>query len=350
MTTAFRLRSAFSFGAVALATLVVGCAEPAAPPAPPVAKAPPVTLSPRVIEAAAGYRTYMTRAAAISPAFADGPSIAQSLSAGASYEPKQLVSGAIAYGAIVALQDPAFVAGVRAFAADPAQRQSVAYSILRDPAYAVGFEGSAGAAGAIIAALGDQGRLVYDQGKLVKQAAYDIQRSNWSKADVIDRPGRLQQAKTLSAAPLLGDSAEAARLQQAALGVGQTPAATPPAPVSPPYTPLVIRSLAVAALAALGQAGDASLEQVNGLMSEPNAGACLNLSKLNLYQCLAVSKPHYEDVFCLGEHVMMDTGRCLMKSSGAAMPLEIKPKVLDVTYRDKPKAKAKPKAAAKKKS
>ena len=129
-------------------------------------------------------------------------------------------------------------------------------------------------------------------------------------------------------------------------GTREGRAATPAAPVSPPYTPLVIRSLAVAALAALGQAGDANLEQVNGLMTEPNAGACLNLSKLNLYQCLAVSKPHYEDVFCLGEHVMMDTGRCLMKSSGAAMPLEIKPKPLDVTYREKPKAKPKAKAAA----
>jgi hypothetical protein len=44
------------------------------------------------------------------------------------------------------------------------------------------------------------------------------------------------------------------------------------------------------------------------------------MSKLNLYQCLAVAKPHYEDVFCLGQHIMIDTGACLMKGVGVAVP------------------------------
>jgi hypothetical protein len=44
------------------------------------------------------------------------------------------------------------------------------------------------------------------------------------------------------------------------------------------------------------------------------------MSKLNLYQCLAVAKPHYEDVFCLGQHVLMDTGSCLMKGVGLPDP------------------------------
>ena len=54
------------------------------------------------------------------------------------------------------------------------------------------------------------------------------------------------------------------------------------------------------------------------LTAEPTSAQCLNMSKLNLYQCLAVSKPHYEDVFCLGQHVLMDTGSCLMKGVGMA--------------------------------
>jgi hypothetical protein len=70
----------------------------------------------------------------------------------------------------------------------------------------------------------------------------------------------------------------------------------------------VVRGLAIAALAALGEAGDANSNQIMGLMSEPNVGRCMNMSKLNLYQCLAVARPHYEDVFCLGQHAMMDTG------------------------------------------
>jgi hypothetical protein len=86
---------------------------------------------------------------------------------------------------------------------------------------------------------------------------------------------------------------------------------------------MVVRSLAVAALAALGYADDPSLEQVMPIMAEPNSAQCLNMSKLNLYQCLAVARPHYEDVFCLGQHVLMDTGSCLMKSVGMVEPAPI---------------------------
>lgn len=335
MTSGFRPRLALSLAAVSLAGLLASCAEPAAPPA-PRASVPPVTLSPRVIEQAAGYATYMGRSLAISPAFSDGQSIAQSLTTSASYEPQQLVRGAIAYGAVVALQDPTFVAGVRTYVTDPSLRQSVAYSILSDPNYVTSIPGAASAAGSIIAAVGGQGRQLYDQGKVVKQAAYTIQAASWSKADVVDRAGRLQQAKTVSAGPLLSDAAETARLQRAAMGaIPATPATT----AQPPYTPMVTRALAVAALAALGQAGDANLEQVMGLMSEPNAGSCLNLAKLNLYQCLAVSRPHYEDVFCLGEHAMTDTGRCLIKTSGAQMPFEANPAIKNVVNRLAPPAK-----------
>ena len=323
MTFAVRIRSAVSAAAVAVATVLAGCAEPA-PPVLPVAPAPPrIALSPKLIEQASSYRAYMARTKATSPVFADGPAIAQSLAAGAAYDPDAMTRGAVAYGAIVALQDPNFVAGVRTYASDPA--------------YAAGFPGAASAAGAVIAALGDEGHQLYDQGKLVKQAAYDIQHQPWSKAEVPDRMGRLQKAKILATTPMTGDMAETARLQQALLG-GAPPAmsAVPPTAANPPYTPLVIRSLAVAALAALGQAGEANEASVMPLLAEANAQTCLNLAKLNLYQCLAVSKPHYEDVFCLGQHVMMDTGRCMMKSSGAVMPLEMTPKPLDVNYTAKP--------------
>jgi hypothetical protein len=94
---------------------------------------------------------------------------------------------------------------------------------------------------------------------------------------------------------------------------------------------MVMRSLAVAALAALGYADDASLEQVMPIMAEPTSAQCLNMSKLNLYQCLAVAKPHYEDVFCLGQHVLMDTGSCLMKGVGVAEPVPVAAPLPEVT-------------------
>jgi hypothetical protein len=156
---------------------------------------------------------------------------------------------------------------------------------------------------------------------------------------VLDRDGRLAYAKTMSATPGLADSADMAALQQASMS-GATPVPAPPAdpaarpatvPVAgprsapPPYKPLVIRGLAVAALAALGAAGDNNLALIDAVMAEPASAMCLNMGKLNLYQCLAVAKPHYEDVFCLGQHIMIDTGMCVIKASGAEMPYEPPP-------------------------
>ena len=221
----------------------------------------------------------------------------------------------------MALQDRAFVEGVRVYAKDPVQRRQIAYEILKDPAYAVGIQGSASAAGLVIGALGSDAQRLYDNGKNVKQAAYEIQKQPWSKVDVPGRDARLAQAKSVSAAAMTGSVDETARLQQASSGGASlgAPAATA---VAPPYTPTVIRALAVAALAALGEAGDANVTTVMGLVTEPNIGMCMNMSKLNLYQCLAVARPHYEDVFCLGQHGMMDTGRCMIRAAGLPEPYE----------------------------
>jgi hypothetical protein len=265
----------------------------------------------------------MQRAAAIGSTFENGDQIQASLKIGVAYEPKQFLSGATAYAAVLALQDPTYVASVRVFAADPVQRQQVINQIISDPAYAVGFKGSDTAAGLIIDTLGADGLKVYTAGKAVKQAAYDVQRSKWSTLPVLDRDGRLAYAKTMSATPGLADSADMAALQQASTGA--VPLVIAPRAAPPPYKPLVIRGLAVAALAALGYAGDDKLTLIDAVMAEPASAMCLNMAKLNLYQCLAVAKPHYEDVFCLGQHILIDTGMCVIKASGAAMPYEPPP-------------------------
>jgi len=321
MSPVFPVRRTLSLAAVAAAVLLSACAEKAPPPAPVAVAAPPppaVSLSPRLVEQAAAYRGYVDRAAQISPAFSDGAAVAQGLRTGESYEPQQLLRGAIAYGAVMALQDPAFRAGVRTFVADADQRRTIAYEIMKDPAYALGIKGADSAAGLVTTALGDDGKRLLADGRAVKQSAYDIQHAAWSKGDVVGREGRLAMAKQLSATPISGDSDIALKLSSAVSGA--QPLTLTAAPAGPPYTPLVVRSLAVAALAALGYGDDANLEQVMPLVAEPTSAQCLNMSKLNLYQCLAVAKPHYEDVFCLGQHVLMDTGSCLMKGVGVADP------------------------------
>ena len=126
-------RAGLTASAIALAAILTACAEPPAPksaPPPP----PPIALAPKLIEQASAYRYYMDRASAIAPGFVDGPAIAQAMKTGASYEPKQFLQGAISYGAVVALQDPAFVAGVRVYAGTAEQRPEQARAAGRQPA------------------------------------------------------------------------------------------------------------------------------------------------------------------------------------------------------------------------
>ncbi|MDE2488546.1 MAG: hypothetical protein KGO51_14225 [Alphaproteobacteria bacterium] len=332
MSPVVSVRRTLALAAVASCAILVGCAEPAAPPAPPPPPpVPAVSLSSKLIDQASAYRAYVDSATQISPDFTDGASVAASLRKGESYEPGQLLRGAIAYGAVVALQDPAFRAAVRIYAVDPDQRRTVAYDIMKDPAYVLGMKDVSGAAGLVMSALGEDGKKLYLDGAAVKQAAYDVQHHAWSKADVVGRPERLALAKQLSATPIEGSPGLTSKLSEAVSGTDPMPLTA--AAASPPYSPIVVRSLAVAALAALGYADDSSLAQVMPLTADPPEADCLNLAKLDLFQCLAVAKPHYEDVFCLGQHALKDTGSCLLKGVGVAKPIPPTPvRAIPVTH------------------
>jgi len=85
----------------------------------------------------------------------------------------------------------------------------------------------------------------------------------------------------------------------------------------PPYPPVVTNALALAALAALGAAGENARANTVALQVEPTSQNCLNESKLNLYQCLAASRPSYEDMFCVGRHIVRDLATC---TRAAALP------------------------------
>jgi len=327
MNTRSSARIAPTVAAVALAFLLAACKTtvPEAPPPPPPPAPPPITLAPRVFEEASAWRAYMARANAISPQFADGAQIASSLRLAAAYEPKQFLRGAVSYAAVMALQDPTYVAGIREHAANPLSRLALRDQIVANPYAVIGMPGAESAGARIATALGGEGTRLLLTGRAVKQAAYDVQHQAWSKKDVVNRDGRLGEAKSLSTLPMLGEMADVDLLRQASLtGAPMSLAAPQAAPVeiATPFSPLVVKGLAVAALAALGEAGEANLVAIDSVMTEPKADYCLTIAKLNLYQCLAVSKPHYEDVFCLGQHILIDTGQCMIKTTGVVAPPE----------------------------
>jgi len=314
----------------------------------PVYVPPPVSLPARVVQAAAVYEAYVDSASAITAQFADGATVSSKVRIGAAYEAQQMQRGEAAYAAIAALQDPAFVAAVRVYAADASSRTLVVGEIMKDPAYVLGIKGADSAAALAAHALDAHGMRVRVAGERVKQSAYDVQKQAWSKVAVTDRDGRMAEAKALSLSPRTASPEAVARLQMASSGQAPMPlmggtsltgpapekalplippqvtpsALTPastggaPATLTPPYTPLVTRGLAAAALAVLGEGGEANSDTIWAVLNEPNQGMCFNMAKLNLYQCLSVAKPYYEDVFCLGQHILIDTGQCIVRGAG----------------------------------
>ena len=292
--------------------------EPPPPPPPQVEATLPVgppVLADYVVRQASAYATYMRHATAISSAFTDGPSVGAALRIGAHSEQHQLQQGVVAYAAIVALQDPAFVSAVRAFATHASSRDQMIGYILADPSYVLSLGGHESAAGLIVATLNDQAARLATAGDKVKQMSLDIQlKAAWSKKPVPNPDQRLLDIKQLSAAPVSADDDLRGQLQQAETAA--SPMAVNGPPVSPPYSQAVMRGMALAALAILGKAGDANMDYVMPLLVNDTDNYCFNMAKLNLYQCLSVARPYYEDMYCLGLHIMDDTAHCVASEIG----------------------------------
>jgi hypothetical protein len=281
---------------------------------------PDVALSSHFVAAAAAFDDYMHQAAAISPDFTDAGNVGQSLRVGAAYEPGQLRSGMVALGAITALTDQAFVADVRRAGATPEARYAIVARIFADPKAALAFADAGHAAGLAKQAMVAGGMRLYDQGNAVKLAAYSIQHQPWSLQTIPDLDSRADAVKRLSNAQR---SAPGSEVQSLNLLVAGEPLPGAPDPAGPPYTGPVVRAVALAALAAIGQANDEDAPHLGWLTDDYYVDHCLAEAKLALFECLAVARPNYEDVFCLGQHAMKDTGACVVIGSGGAVPIDI---------------------------
>jgi hypothetical protein len=293
--------------AAACALVLAGCAtQPVAPrvtatrPVAPAPVSPPTASADRGLAAqASAFESFMRRARTIDAAFSSPADVAQALQTGASHEPHELEAGMIAYAAMAALQEPRFVAAVRA----DHDRGALARKLAADPQAALSLPGGEAAGARASGALYAQGAALSDDGEKVKRASYSIQRQAWAKAKVPDAAGRLSRVKHISTESYQPSRDDPALLQTA-LAQGARRAGAP--------SPVVTRGVALAALSVLGQDDGA-----HGLMSEPRTDSCLRLAKLNLYQCLASAGPHYEDVFCLGQHAMIDPGQCVVEATRA---------------------------------
>ncbi len=295
----------------------------APPPPPPPPPAGPVGLPDRIIADAAGYEGYMLRVGATSPGFTSAQTVSQALRDGAAYEPRAFVRGAIAYAAVAALKDPTFVESLRAAGNSPENRRAMVAYIASNPIYVFQFKGSDAAAGLARQALGAAAVQLTLTGRLVRQAAYDVQHQAWSSAPVADLPGRLAAVESASASGIAPAVDQVPLLQRAVAGA--QPLDITAQPLAPPYAPLVAHALQVAAIAALGEATDAEYDDLTALGSDLETVRCLERAKRDLYQCLAVSKPNYEDIFCMGRHEMLQPAACVALGAGVDLPPEPAP-------------------------
>ncbi|HTX49566.1 MAG TPA: hypothetical protein VME40_09275, partial [Caulobacteraceae bacterium] len=260
---------------------------------------------------------------ATSPGFTSAETVSSALRNGAAYEPKAFIRGAIAYAAIAALKDPNFVASLRDAGNSPEHRRQMVADILTNPIYVFQFKGSDEAAGLAREALGEATLQLTQTGRLIRQAAYDVQHQEWSKAQVVDLPGRLHAVEAESAEGIAPAADEVPVMQKAATGAAPLPITAQP--LAPPYAPLVARALQVAAVAALGEATDNAYEQLASMSNDLETELCLERAKRDLYQCLAVSKPNYEDIFCMGRHEMLQPAACIASGAGVDLPPEPAP-------------------------
>ena len=283
-------------------------------PLPPRPYAAPHSTAPAVETAsadrslqmrAAAFESFMRHARGIDPAFASPADVAQALQTGASHEPRELEAGMIAYAALAAMQEPRFVAAVRA----EAQPGDLARRLAADPQAVLALPGAEAAGARASGALYAQGSGLATEGEKVKHAAYAVQHQSWSTAKVADPAGRLSRVKRLSAESYRPAREDPAQLQMALAQNIRRPGAP---------SPVVARGVALAALSVMGEQ-----RQGQTLMSEPRAGDCLHMAKLNLYQCLASAGPHYEDIFCLGQHAMIDPGQCVVEATKASAPRQV---------------------------
>jgi len=288
--------------AALIAIALAGCITNAEPPRRRVVQAPPPGPPRAYVDVglagqAVAFEAYTRRAAAIDAGFSGPAEIAQALQTAAGYEPRQLEGGMVAYGAMAALQEPAFVAGIRA------QGRGLASRLAADPGAAMDLPGGSAAAARANAALARRGEALADAGRRVKQAAYSVQHQPWSRARVPNAAQRLAAVERTSAGGYRPDPADHARLTAALADSGRRAGSSP----------VIERSLAVAALTALGDDGAA-----RSLMRDPKSGMCLREAKLNFHQCLASAGTHYEDIYCLGLHAMADPGQCVVDATRPA--------------------------------
>jgi hypothetical protein len=257
----------------------------------------------RVTNAASAYDGYLRNADRINPSFASPAAVQSALRTGADYQPEQLQEGMIAFVALIALRNQAFVDGVRD-RGDP----NFAARLLHSPRAVLDVPGAREAVADVTGVLQAHGAGLAATGEAISHAAYDVQQQSWSSAPVAN-PGQVLAGVVASGDdPRTADEPDEKALLR-------TLVSTPRSPSDAEPSTAVVHGLALAALAVLGRTGDGEESDIEILLREPATADCLKLARSELNECLAAAGPHYEDVFCAGHHAVAGTAKCISQAA-----------------------------------
>ena len=247
-----------------------------------------------------------------------------------------LTRGWIAYGAYTAGQSQAFVQGVRDAAAYYG-RDSILEAIVADNRYARALRGGDDATRIVLESAQADSARVIDVADRYQEMAYGLQRQRWANAVAPGQSARVQHVRDNNAAgsaevPLADELT--AQLAPALLSLSpeQTPTAfggrrfwDGPAPAgvvqvsseaphawraNPTRAEAIDRMTTIAAIQALGAAEERSAV-IETTLADPRSRDCIEISQLQLYQCMSAARFRYENAFCLGQHALRDIGTCI---------------------------------------
>ena len=274
---------------------------------------PSVSIARRIVDAAGAFERYARTASAVNPEFDGAASVSGALTISAAYETHQLEEGAVAYAALVALQQPTFVDALGKVSVDPAERAAYLERLVAKPDLVLEIPGAPKAAVMASAALHELGAGLVTRGRAVANAAYDVQHQPWALEPVAEPSARLAQVEAAGQHPARLTDNDTNQLLATVVARGRNHDADDAAAAP---TGTVLKGLVLAAAAMLGQADEARGDALSPLLADADNSTCLRRAKLDLHQCLAASGAEYEDVFCAGQHAMAQTGQCIVKAAG----------------------------------
>lgn len=322
---------------VALTTSATLAAPARTPPAkqPVISTAPktsarpaPVTPAPvgrvdDVVRAAGDYLIYQQTLAQMNSVRLDSSaSLDTAVAIAGRANPNAAGSGLVPYLALIAAQEPAFVDGVRA-AARLYGRDSLIRGFQADITYAAKIPGAEAALTVVRATLLRDAAQFNQMGSRFTRDAYTIQKSSWSqgvsakgrtqslKSGVAATPPQTQSVLDALAAPRVIGSAELGtaldRIAQFWAATGQEKPTQKPAiaTITPTQTAIANAALSLAALRVLNGA------ELRSITSPAILQSCMEMSRLQLYQCFSAGKYKYEEPFCLGRHALADPAKCM---------------------------------------